>query len=124
MSENIENLSQLQEELRQISILIRTNNLLLSRFILELSKTKKELGLPKRCLYFKFDLLEEEYFELCKMYSKDEVDKVLYRLDRMLLTNKQQCPNNIAKYVRKKINRSRKIQQEKTKYGNDSTKKD
>ena len=48
-------------ETKRTQVLIRTNNLLISRFILELSKTRKELGLPKRVLFFKFDLLEDEY---------------------------------------------------------------
>ena len=51
----------LQRELRDIQVLIRTNNLLLSRFILQLSKTRKELGLPKRLFGFKFEILQEEY---------------------------------------------------------------
>ena len=85
-------------ETKRTQVLIRTNNLLISRFILELSKTRKELGLPKRVLFFKFDLLEDEYYKLVDEYGKEETDKALYRLDRLLLTNKQQCPNNIAKY--------------------------
>ena len=92
--------------MEQINILIRTNNLLLSRFILELSRTRKELGLPKRNIFFKFELLESEYFSLVDEFGKEKVDKVLYRLDRLLLTNKQECPNNISKYVRKKLRKA------------------
>lgn len=95
-------------ETKRTQVLIRTNNLLISRFILELSKTRKELGLPKRVLFFKFDLLEDEYYKLVNEYGKDETDKALYRLDRLLLTNKQQCPNNIAKYIRKRLSESEK----------------
>lgn len=104
----------LKEELKNIQILIRTNNLLLSRFILELSKTRKELGLPKRLLFFKYDLLQEEYDKLILEFGKEEVNKALYRLDRLLLTNRQQCPNNIAKYIRRKLKKS-KEQKEKQK---------
>lgn len=98
-------------ETKRTQVLIRTNNLLISRFILELSKTRKELGLPKRVLFFKFDLLEDEYYKLVDEYGKEETDKALYRLDRLLLTNKQQCPNNIAKYIRKRLSESEKRSQ-------------
>jgi hypothetical protein len=96
----------LEEELRQIKILIRTNNLLLARFILQLSETRKELGLPKRNVFFKFELLEDDYNELVKEFGKGETDKALYRLDRMLIKNKQQCPNNIRKFIASKLKKS------------------
>ncbi len=96
-------LEEIESELKKINILIRTNNLLLSRFILQLSTVRKELGLPKRNVFFKFELLQEDYEELVLQYGKQEVDKALYRLDRLLLTNKQQCPNNIKKYLAKKL---------------------
>ena len=96
-------LEEIESELRKINILIRTNNLLLSRFILQLSTVRKELGLPKRNVFFKFELLQEDYEELVFQFGKQEVDKALYRLDRLLLTNKQQCPNNIKKYLVKKL---------------------
>lgn len=96
----------LEEELRQIKILIRTNNLLLARFILQLSETRKELGLPKRNVFFKFELLEDDYNELVKEFGKVETDKALYRLDRMLIKNKQQCPNNIRKFITSKLKKS------------------
>lgn len=96
-------LEEIESELRKINILIRTNNLLLSRFILQLSTVRKELGLPKRNVFFKFELLQEDYEELVLQFGKQEVDKALYRLDRLLLTNKQQCPNNIKKYLVKKL---------------------
>lgn len=96
----------LEEELRQIKILIRTNNLLLARFILQLSETRKELGLPKRNVFFKFELLEDDYNELVKEFGKVETDKALYRLDRILIKNKQQCPNNIRKFIASKLKKS------------------
>ncbi len=99
-------LENILQETKRTQVLIRTNNLLLSRFILELSKTRKELGLPKRVMFFKFELLEEDYELLVKEFGREETNKALYRLDRLLLTNKQQCPNNIAKYIRKKLERS------------------
>lgn len=108
MAQETENISNLiLEEIKRTQVLIRTNNLLLSRFILELNNVKKEFGLPKRYLAFKFDLLEEEYRELINEFGKTDVEKALYRLDRLLLTNKQQCPNNIAKYIRKKLEKSK-----------------
>lgn len=99
-------LNQIKEELNKVQILIRTNNLLLARFILQLSETRKELGLPKRNVFFKFELLEEDYNELIEEFGKEETDKALYRLDRMLIKNKQQCPNNIRKYITNKLRKS------------------
>lgn len=99
-------LNQIKEELNKVQILIRTNNLLLARFILQLSETRKELGLPKRNVFFKFELLEDDYNELIKEFGKEETDKALYRLDRMLIKNKQQCPNNIRKYIASKLRKS------------------
>ena len=99
-------LKQIKEELNKVQILIRTNNLLLARFILQLSETRKELGLPKRNVFFKFELLEDDYNELIKEFGKEETDKALYRLDRMLIKNKQQCPNNIRKYIASKLRKS------------------
>lgn len=97
-----------QESLKDINILIRVNNLLLSRFILQLTRVRRELGLPKRVTFFKFEILEEDYNQLISEYSKTEVDKALYRLDRLLLQNKQQCPNNIRKYILNKLKKSSK----------------
>lgn len=99
-------LNQIKEELNKVQILIRTNNLLLARFILQLSETRKELGLPKRNVFFKFELLEDDYKELIEEFGKEETDKALYRLDRMLIKNKQQCPNNIRKYIASKLRKS------------------
>ncbi len=99
-------LNQIKEELNRVQILIRTNNLLLARFILQLSETRKELGLPKRNVFFKFELLKNDYDELIEEFGKEETDRALYRLDRMLIKNKQQCPNNVRKYIASKLRKS------------------
>ena len=113
-------LNQIKEELNKVQILIRTNNLLLARFILQLSETRKELGLPKRNLFFKFELLEDDYNELIEEFGKEETDKALYRLDRMLIKNKQQCPNNIRKYIASKLEKSLLKKEERKKKSNSS----
>lgn len=93
----------IEQEIKNTQILLRVNNLLLSRFILQLSKTRDDLGLPKRNVFFKFELLQEDYDELVEAFGKKETDKALYRLDRLLLSNKQQCPHNIKKYITTKL---------------------
>lgn len=98
-------LNQIENELRQLQVLVRVNNLLLSKFILQLSETRKELGLPKRQSFFKFEILQEDVDELINEFGKDEVIKALYRLDRLLLQNKQNCPHNIKKYIRNRLRR-------------------
>lgn len=113
-------LNQIKEELNKVQILIRTNNLLLARFILQLSETRKELGLPKRNVFFKFELLEDDYNELIEEFGKEETDKALYRLDRMLIKNKQQCPNNIRKYIASKLGKSLLKKEERKKKSNSS----
>lgn len=103
------------DDLVTTQVLIRTNNLLLSRFILALEKTRKKMGLPEREIAFKFELLEEEYKELVAEFGQDEVNKAMYRLDRLLLTNRQQCPRNIKKYLHrrlKKFQNNRSIKKE------------
>ena len=117
---NIDILNQIKEELNRVQILIRTNNLLLARFILQLSETRKELGLPKRNVFFKFELLEDDYNELIKEFGKEETDKALYRLDRMLIRNKQQCPNNIRKYIASKLRKSLSNKRERKNKSNSS----
>nr|DAQ09850.1 MAG TPA: hypothetical protein [Caudoviricetes sp.] len=117
---NTDILNQIKEELNRVQILIRTNNLLLARFILQLSETRKELGLPKRNIFFKFELLEDDYNELAKEFGKEETDKALYRLDRMLIKNKQQCPNNIRKYIASKLRKSLSNKEERKKKSNSS----
>ena len=106
---NIDILNQIKEELSRVQILIRTNNLLLARFILQLSETRKELGLPKRNVFFKFELLQDDYNELVNEFGQDMTDKALYKLDRMLLANKQDCPNNIKKYIATKLKKKSKV---------------
>ena len=101
-----EELKDIKETLDRVQILIRTNNLLLARFILQLSEVRKELCLPKRNVFFKFELLEDDYNELVDEFGKVETDKALYRLDRMLIKNKQQCPNNIRKFIASKLKKS------------------
>lgn len=94
------------DDLVTTQVLIRTNNLLLSRFILALEKTRKKMGLPEREIGFKFELLENEYKDLIAEFGQDEVDKAMYRLDRLLLTNRQQCPRNIKKYLHRRLKKS------------------
>lgn len=117
---NIDILNQMKEELNKVQVLIRTNNLLLARFILQLSETRKELGLPKRNVFFKFELLEDDYNELIEEFGKEETDKALYRLDRMLIKNKQQCPNNIRKYIASKLRKSLLKKEERKEKSNSS----
>lgn len=97
--------NQIEKELKQLQVLVRVNNLLLSKFILQLSETRKELGLPKRQSFFKFEILQDDVDELIKEFGKDETIKALYRLDRLLIQNKQNCPHNIKKYIRNKLRR-------------------
>ena len=94
---------ELSDEISQNKILLRVNNLLLARFILQLSQVRNDFNLPKRNTFFKFEILNDDYRDLCKEYGKDIVDKTLYRLDRTLLLNKQDCPHNIKKYITNKI---------------------
>lgn len=93
----------IENEIAKLQILVRVNNLLLSRFILQLSKTRDDLHLPKRNVFFKFELLQDDYNELVDEFGQDMTDKALYKLDRMLLANKQDCPNNIKKYIATKL---------------------
>ena len=95
--------NQIEKELKQLQVLVRVNNLLLSKFILQLSETRKELGLPKRQSFFKFEILQDDVDELIKEFGKDETIKALYRLDRLLIQNKQNCPHNIKKYIRNRL---------------------
>lgn len=103
--------NQIEKELKQLQVLVRVNNLLLSKFILQLSETRKELGLPKRQSFFKFEILQDDVDELIREFGKDETIKALYRLDRLLIQNKQNCPHNIKKYIR---NRLRKRNEKRT----------
>ena len=99
----------IENEIAKLQILVRVNNLLLSRFILQLSKTRDDLHLPKRNVFFKFELLQDDYNELVNEFGQDMTDKSLYKLDRMLLANKQDCPNNIKKYIATKLKKKSKV---------------
>ena len=99
----------IENEIAKLQILVRVNNLLLSRFILQLSKTRDDLHLPKRNVFFKFELLQDDYNELVNEFGQDMTDKALYKLDRMLLENKQDCPNNIKKYIATKLKKKSKV---------------
>ena len=99
----------IEDEIAKLQILVRVNNLLLSRFILQLSKTRDDLHLPKRNVFFKFELLQDDYNELVNEFGQDMTDKALYKLYRMLLANKQDCPNNIKKYIATKLKKKSKV---------------
>ena len=99
----------IENEIAKLQILVRVNNLLLSRFILQLCKTRDDLHLPKRNVFFKFELLQDDYNELVNEFGQDMTDKALYKLDRMLLANKQDCPNNIKKYIAMKLKKKSKV---------------
>lgn len=107
MAENLSQIErrllELDESLRQINILLRVNNLLISKFILQLSNIKRQYNIKDSNDFFKFSILQTDYEELINQYGKQEVDKVLYRLDRMLILNKINCPNNIKNFVIKKL---------------------
>lgn len=103
-------LTDIENKMYRNEILLRVNNLLLARFILQLYNVRSELGLPKRHTAFKFEILEDDYEDLCKEFGKDDVDKALYWLDRALLLNKQDCPNNIKRYI---VNKLKKKQNKK-----------
>ena len=96
-------LQAIEDELKDFEILIRVNNLLMSKFILQISNLTKEYNLPKRVTFFRFELLKEDYDSLVKEFGKQETDRALYRLDRLLIQNKQQCPNNVRKYIRNRL---------------------
>lgn len=101
-------LTELLEISKRTEVLIRVNNLVLSKFILQLAQVRKDLGLPKRQTFFRFELLDEDYKQLIEEFGQDEVNKALYRLDRMLIQNKLNCPNNIKKYISKKLLKRKK----------------
>ena len=52
-------LQAIEDELKDFEILIRVNNLLMSKFILQISNLTKEYNLPKRVTFFRFELLKE-----------------------------------------------------------------
>lgn len=96
------------EQLKQLNIVTRVNNVLLSRFILQLQTVKKELGLPRTEPFCRFELLKEDYDELVQQFGKHDTDRALYLLDRAMARNKVQCPHNIKKYIRTWMRRNAK----------------
>ena len=90
---------EIEQDLKDLKVLIRVNNLLMSKFILQVSNIVKDYNLPKRVTFFKFELLQEDYISLINEFGKQETDRALYRLDRLLIQNKQQCPNNIKQFI-------------------------
>ena len=107
---------ELKKLIKDLEVITRVNNLLLSRFILELGTVRKDLGLPKSCTFFRFELLQEEYDKLVQEFGKHDTDKALYRLDRTLAQNKQQCPHNIGKYIRRNLIKNRVARKKASKY--------
>ena len=99
------------EQLKQLNILTRVNNLLLSKFIVQLQTVKRELHLPKIIPFFKFELRDDDYNDLVDKFGKKGVNKALYFLDRQLVDNKMQCPNNIKRYLNAKLIRSMKAKE-------------
>ena len=93
-------------QLKELNILTRVNNVLLSKFILQLQTVKRELHLPRLVSFFRFEILKDEYEELCEEYGRNEVDKALYRLDRQLVRNKLECPNNIKRYIKTQMRKT------------------
>ena len=51
---------ELSDEISQNKILLRVNNLLLARFILQLSQVRNDFNLPKRNTFFKFEILDDD----------------------------------------------------------------
>lgn len=96
-------LEDVYNELKSLQVLTRVNNILLSRFILQLSDVKQSLHYPKVQTLFRFEILDDDYKELVAEFGSKETDKALYKLDRLLALNKQNCPHNIKKYIRNRL---------------------
>lgn len=90
---------------KDLEILLRVNNLLLAKLINEWNCVKKELDIPKKYFGFKFSITQDEFNELCEAYGRKRVENILFKLDRMLLLNKMECPRDIKKYVAKRANK-------------------
>lgn len=75
----------------------------MSRFILELNNLMSELKIPRHKLFFKFAISDDDYDLLVKEFDSVSVDKALIKLDRLLMTNRQDCPNNIYQYARARL---------------------
>lgn len=91
------------EQLKQINILMRVNNALLSKFIVKMQTVSKVLHLPPLVSFMSFELLEDDYKELLKDFKREDIDKALFWLDRQMVRNKMQCPHNIKRYIRNKL---------------------
>lgn len=98
---------EMQEQLKQINILVRINNILLSKFINQLQEVKKRIRVPDVVSFFRFDIYLEDYKELCKEFEKKDVDKALFWLDRQLIQNKMACPSNVKSFVLKRLTRQK-----------------
>jgi len=110
--------SEILEQLKQLNILTRVNNILMSKMILQMQVVKRELHLPKLVPFTKFEILDDDYQELIKEYGRKDVDKALYFLDRQLQKNKLNCPHNIKRYITnrlKKLAKSKQLREEKEK---------
>lgn len=101
------NNQELTDLIKQLNVLMRVNNLIMSRFIMQIESLKKEIRLHKTKIFFKFEITDEDYNSLITEFGKKEVDKQLYHLDRLLLTNKQNCPHNIKKYIYNRLHKRR-----------------
>ena len=101
-------ITDLPEMLRTQEILLRTNNLIMSRFILELNNLMTELKIPRHKLFFKFSISDDDYNLLVKEFDSASVDKALIKLDRLLMTNRQDCPNNIYQYTRARLKQAQR----------------
>lgn len=62
-----------------------------------------ELKIPRHKLFFKFSISDDDYDLLVKEFDSASVDKALIKLDRLLMTNRQDCPNNIYQYTRSRL---------------------
>lgn len=107
------NNQELTDLIKQLNVLMRVNNLIMSRFIMQVENLKKEIRLRNTKTFFKFEITDEDYTSLITEFGKKEVDRQLYHLDRLLLTNKQNCPHNIKKYIYNRSNKRRSNKVEK-----------
>lgn len=107
------NSQELTDLIKQLNVLMRVNNLIMARFIMQIENLKKEVQSRKTKTFFKFEITDEDYISLVTEFGKKEIDRQLYHLDRLLLTNKQQCPHNIKKYIYKKASKRKKNKIEK-----------
>ena len=62
-----------------------------------------ELKIPRHKLFFKFAISNDDYDLLVREFDSASVDKALVKLDRLLMTKRQGCPNNIYQYARARL---------------------